>query len=576
MTLLNGKYHQLLLLVFLSRKNISNSLLSPVQQSGHCHQMKPLATSLRKSNSDDKDKDMNINMRGYDALQQNMISNNIEGEEIYNNEDFNISTKKKKFLSMPSTLCRTLLHRAGEVANNDRKRRELLMTAALFGTYFSVMGAKCALPSTLALVTSDESGLTLQNLDSTPQQIIAKVLTLSTFAIAIGKFFLGPIIDRYGGVLCLKVALSSLMGLLAIISATNSFKTFSIALVCIDFIFSSCWAACLNAVHHSFRQEQWSSCIGVLAVAARIGNASSFFFFASLLQWTQQRRITSGGLIGQSWRNVFWASALMQVFPLILLVAISRDKMNSSIHQNNDLISTANDNDEITALSHAPDKNLPIPSKPSIRKSLQTVKEESRTFTFWMHLLSRSCLMIIASFLLFVPSYMTNAFGLSSAASARVGSIYALGCLLSVSVGSKLFPMMTTRGKVISSIGSLGIVILVSVLQLLFISGSINISALGGTVSMFLWGVGFAVPFYIPPSLYALKKGGKESSATIADAFDFTGFLLLAAFNGFVASRQQEILSTWFVPFIILTVCGTISLVSLVSALIAEGRETNT
>lgn len=62
----------------------------------------------------------------------------------------------------------------------------------------------------------------------------------------------------------------------------------------------------------------------------------------------------------------------------------------------------------------------------------------------------------------------------------------------------------------------------------------------------------------------------------VADAFDFTGFLLLAAFNGFVASRQQDILSTWFVPFIILTVCGATSLVSLVLALVGEGHEDNT
>ena len=505
---LHGKYRQLLIILFISQTTMSNSLLSPLQQKGHSLKMKPLATSLRRSNTDDKD----MNMRDYDTLHQNMISNNIEGEELYSNEETNLSTKNNGIFSLPGTLCRTLFHRAGEIASNDRKRQEFFMTAALFGTYFSVMGAKCALPSTLALVTSDESGLVLQNLNSTPQQIIAKVLTLSTCAIAIGKFFLGPIIDKYGGILCLKVALSSLTGLLAIISATNSFRIFSVALVCIDFIFSSCWAACLSAIHHSFRKEQWSSCIGVLAVAARIGNASSFFFFASLLQWTQQRRISSGGMIGQSWRNVFWASALMQVFPLILLIASSRDKRKSLINQNKNLISIANDQDEITSLS--PSENLSIPSKPSIRKSLQTVREEAKTFTFWMHLLSRSCLMIIASFLLFVPSYMTNAFGLSSAASARVGSIYALGCLLSVSIGSKFFPTMTTKGKVISSIGSLGLVILISIIQLLFISGSINISALAGTVSMFLWGVGFAVPFYIPPSLYALKRGGKESSAT--------------------------------------------------------------
>lgn len=35
--------------------------------------------------------------------------------------------------------------------------------------------------------------------------------------------------------------------------------------------------------------------------------------------------------------------------------------------------------------------------------------------------------------------------------------------------------------------------------------------------------------------MFALKRGGKDGSATIADAFDVCGFGMLAVFNGFVA-----------------------------------------
>mmetsp|Transcript_7445 Transcript_7445/g.13555 ORF Transcript_7445/g.13555 Transcript_7445/m.13555 type:complete len:133 (-) Transcript_7445:411-809(-) len=44
-----------------------------------------------------------------------------------------------------------------------------------------------------------------------------------------------------------------------------------------------------------------------------------------------------------------------------------------------------------------------------------------------------------------------------------------------------------------------------------------------------------AIPFYLPSSMFALKRGGKDGSATIADAFDICGFGLLAVFNGIVA-----------------------------------------
>jgi len=56
-----------------------------------------------------------------------------------------------------------------------------------------------------------------------------------------------------------------------------------------------------------------------------------------------------------------------------------------------------------------------------------------------------------------------------------------------------------------------------------------------GTALMFLFGFSLAIPFYLPSSMFALKRGGKDGSATIADAFDICGFGLLAVFNGIVA-----------------------------------------
>jgi len=178
--------------------------------------------------------------------------------------------------------------------------------------------------------------------------------------------------------------------------------------------------------------------------------------------------------------------------------------------------------------------------------------------------------MIIASFLLFVPSYMTNAFGMSSSSAAKVGSLYALGSLLSVSFGAKRFSASTKKTKIITSLALLGSLLGCCLLQLAHIIGKIHISPIGGAISMFVWGVAFSIPFYIPPSMYALRRGGRLSSATVADAFDLVGFIMLAWFNGFVASRQQDILVSWYTPFVVLTGFSLISLVSLVAALATE------
>lgn len=433
------------------------------------------------------------------------------------------------------------------------ERQKMIMGVALFSTYLTVMGAKCALPSTLSIITSSNSGL---QSSSDPQQLMSVVLTISTGAISLGKFLLGPIIDKFGGAFCLKVALTALMGLLGLIASTNSFRVFALSWIMVDFIFSSCWASCLNAIHHTFCEEDWASRIGLLAVAGRVGNALSFFTFAYILQWAQNLHSTTSD-VNKSWRMVFWASSLIQLIPLLMLKWF--DKVSFVLSDGEDQISSSND---MNRSGHS--------SGTSIRESVMLLRGEMKKLPFWMHLISRSCLMVVASFLLFVPSYMTNAFGMNSASAARVGSLYALGSLLSVSFGAKVFSTSRTRTKLIATISLLGALVLCSLLHMAYISGAISVTSIGGALSMFLWGLSFSIPFYIPPSMYALRHGGRKSSATIADAFDLVGFMMLAWFNGFVASRQQDILSSWLSTFAILTTCSLLSLLSLSVALVSE------
>jgi hypothetical protein len=111
---------------------------------------------------------------------------------------------------------------------------------------------------------------------------------------------------------------------------------------------------------------------------------------------------------------------------------------------------------------------------------------------------------------------------------------------------------------------------LCSLAQLLHMMGVITLSPARSTLSLFLWGFSFAIPFYIPPSMYALSRGGRESSATIADVFDIFGFGLLAPFNGYVASIQHNMLKAWIPTFQMLTICAATSMVSLSLAVLLE------
>ena len=282
----------------------------------------------------------------------------------------------------------------------------------------------------------------------------------------------------------------------------------------------------------------------MLAAAARTGNAAAFAAFSAVLGWAKSRSAA-----GQEWRAVFWASAAAQTVPLILLSVFGRDRTDET-------------GGEGGAAS--------LKKTASIRESLGVLRREACTPLFWLHMASRSSLMVYASFLLFVPSFMANCFGMTGSEAARVGSVYAIGCLTAVTLGSDRYGRLRRGWRAIADLIQLGSATGCALLLLGHVSGRIVLSPAVGSFLMFVWGASFAIPFYIPPSLYALGRGGRESSATIADAFDVGGFSLLAAFNGYVAGIQQNVMSEWTMAFVVLTACSITSMASLVTASIID------
>lgn len=448
----------------------------------------------------------------------------------------------------------------------ESRLRKVGISAALFATYYCVMFAKCSLPATLSLLVGDNSGLRFLDATSSmtppqhPQAAMARLLSLSTIFLSIGKLLLGPIIDAATGIFCLKFSLFVLSCCLGTICQTTSFRHFALAWICVDFVFSACWAACLNAIHSSFEEEEWPGAIGMLAIAARTGNASAFLIFGALLENVADH---GGATIwtkfagrDESWRVVFALSAVIQTIPIFLLSIFSPQKgLLSKVNSNDakkDVLDAPNGSTE-----HAPSRST------SIHDSLRTLCSVASELPFWLHLFSRAALMIFASFLMFVPSLMSNCFGLSSALASKTASLYALGCLLAVSIGSKTYNNLDGRSKIVTNAVQLGTATLSALSLLLHVRGAITLPPSFGMFLMFIWGVSFAVPFYIPSSIFALERGGKKSSATISDFFDFFGFLCLAVFNGHAASIQQNVMIQWSLCFVILASCSATSLVCL-------------
>ncbi len=128
------------------------------------------------------------------------------------------------------------------------------MAAALFSTYFCVMGAKCALPSVLSLLLHPSTGLDFSAWSLDPQYLFSRQLTIATMSVAFGKLLLGPVIDAIGGIASLKIALTALCMLLLVIAQCNRFMTFAICWVFVDF-------SRFAIYHKLFKTETVETCL---------------------------------------------------------------------------------------------------------------------------------------------------------------------------------------------------------------------------------------------------------------------------------------------------------------------------
>jgi MFS family permease len=459
------------------------------------------------------------------------------------------------------------------------------MTIALLLSNFSVMGAKCALPSVLSLLLSSDRGLSFITTtatstaisNSSPQNQFSKLLGLSTLAIAIGKLVLGPVIDKLGGIKSLQITLGLLILLLSIITCCQQFLIFAVAWIGIDFIFSSCWASCISSIQQSFSNaEEWGTQVGYLATGARLGNTISFSIFGSLLYLLETNQYLKNS-IQQPWRIIFGVSTLLQIIPLCLLYHFGKLTISKNQEQKQQQsVGTAADTNTAattaTATANPTSSSSSSSNSSSSLSSISILKKEMKTIEFWLHLISRSCLMVFASFLLFVPTLMNQLYDCSSAISAQVASIYSFGCLLAVSFGSKAFSNLSSstsssssspKKQILAIISLLSLATLASYVQLANAIGILSLTKVMSTISMFLWGFAFSLPFYLPSSLYALERGGRNGSATISDCFDFFGFGALAFFNKYVTSIQQHsVPSSWIGCFTITTSCSIIAMIT--------------
>lgn len=478
--------------------------------------------------------------------------------------------------------------------DKDTNRKKYIIT--LIGlSYLGIIVSAMTLPCSLSLVDKSIFGV---NSISSPVATLtmSQVFFMATYGTVAGKFLLGPPTDSLGGHAVLMLSLAINAVLLFYISTTTSQISFAIAWLILSFIYGATWGAVGAVVRRDFPQKDWSTQLGLAAAFSRFGSLSSSVVFGAVIKYTHG-----------SWRAVFRFASVLQAMLFVVYLALGSkvksvstlssmssttssstslfksftDKLSSLLlieSQTKELSSISNNNDDKSNNANNSNNNNILSNQQSDIKnnvSPDMIKESSsallyrvsKSSTFWGMLLSKACLLGVGQMIAFFSLYLETGLGMSAGSASSWSGLFALGSFIASLVGSRYYQSFseTKRRRLVTTSNFIGVVI-----PLLLCAHANKVTAISSLLSvrailflLTLWGIAWAMAFYIPAGVIALELGGKHHAALITNLADGVGFAVAAVFSVFAMDRGRRGGSDWSAIMLTLASFAGIALVSL-------------
>ncbi len=415
-------------------------------------------------------------------------------------DGFALSNKKLATLQRH----RTVLHSANivdapitadtsSIAGPSDKSTSLMLCLTYMSIIVSVMPLSTCLPS-----------LSIDKKLMTSSFGMPGLVSLGTFVVFLGKILLGPPTDHYGGINILKASMLFITVALFGCSFSGSMKVFALQWILICFAYSSAWGAVSKVVREKYQEREWSEQLGLVAASSRLGSMLSTIFFGFVL-----------GKNGD-WRMVYKSAAVIQGVIFLLSLLLEKSSNGKMSGEN---IANAK---KISVQTVRKEQKETIP---------QVLKRVSAIPSFWLMLTAKTVLMTVGQIILFIPMFLVSTQGIAMKDASIYAGSFALGSLISSVGGSKIYEKLTKlmQLKVIALFNSFGFFF--SWLLYLQVKGTIILPLNLVVASLFMWGLGWSLPFYVPPGKLALSLGGKDHAALLTNIYDGFGFLAAAVFS---------------------------------------------
>lgn len=192
----------------------------------------------------------------------------------------------------------------------------------------------------------------------------------------------------------------------------------------------------------------------------------------------------------------------------------------------------------------------------------QLLRRVSRDGAFWSMALAKMCLLGVGQQIGFIPLYLVTGLGFDAGAASVVSGLFAVGSLFSSLMGAKVYKSLSPQHQV-SVIAGMNVcnTVLPAVLALNAVKAIPSLSHAVVLTILTLWGCSWALPFYIPPGIVALKIGGRDHAALITNLYDAFGFGLAALYS--IAAMEYGRVGNWAPIMVLLSVFGGLSTISM-------------
>jgi len=329
-----------------------------------------------------------------------------------------------------------------------------------------------------------------------------------------GKLIGAAVTDKLGGWLVLITVF--LMWIIATIGAvaTNSVPIFGGAWLLNSFAYTITWGAAVQVVGATYEAAERGAQLSKIASASRFGATLGNIFFGQLL---------SAGL--------HWKQALLPILPVqLVLLCMCAYYWVASPGQ----AAPAAKDDQAAAKA----KPEPAADGPSALQAMLSVD-------FWLMLLPKALLFTYTQFFMnYLPQLFHAGYGYDHGSAATFGGVAQGGSVVGLLyVGNILYKQRDNAGKVRLLVAELAVCAVVPALlangPLLKTAAGIDIAPLVVPLTV-LWGLVYALPFYIPPGEFAMAVGGKSSTALFTNLFDAAGFTVSAFWNPWASNLAKQ------------------------------------